>query len=269
MLFSCFSVGDTLTQGSGLSYLYACGCIWCWHFLPCTASPRGVASVLFFNACASGVSGAMVLTVLLLWLTSWPGYYNIRYPWCVWGDLSGSLCDCGGAQGSVRGPGHLCLLGCQVCSRYCICGWWRGQNHGCPHGSEVMGPTHIAAPLPVAIGSPVTGLEPCVPPPLLLLGSLELWAQSTTAGGQELWELPLFSLFHFYMFWYRHCYISHTGRCMDLSGNLVCWTEDTWLSYGCFTSCTLKTREKKESLLLSRCWHHPMWLFNPLYWQLG
>lgn len=63
-----------------------------------------------------------------------------------------------------------------------------------------MGPTHIAALLPVAIGSPVTGLEPRVPPPLLLLGSLELWAQSTTAGGQELWELPLFSLFHFYMF---------------------------------------------------------------------
>ena len=157
MLFSCFSVGDSLTQGSGLSYLYAFGCIWCWHFLPSTASPRGVASVLFFTACASGVSGAMVLTVLLLWLTSWPGYYDIRYPWCVWGDLSGSLCDCGGAQGSVGGPGHLCLLGCQVCSRYCHCGWWRGQNHGRPHGSEVMGPTHIAALLPVAIGSSVTG----------------------------------------------------------------------------------------------------------------
>lgn len=60
-------------------------------------------------------------------------------------------------KGECRGPWSPLSVGLLVCSLCCHCGWWRGQNHGHPHGSEVMGPTHTAAPLPVAVGSSVTG----------------------------------------------------------------------------------------------------------------
>ena len=33
-------------------------------------------------------------------------------------------------------------------------------------------------------------------------------------------------------------------RCVDLSSVLVCWVEEPLLSYGCFTSCGLKSSDK-------------------------
>lgn len=44
-------------------------------------------------------------------------------------------------------------------------------------------------------------------------------------------------------------------RCVDFSDILVCWAETPLLSYGCFTSCGLKERDKR-SLVPPWCWPH-------------
>ena len=76
-------------------------------------------------------------------------------------------------------------------------------------------------------------------PLLRLLRSLELWAQPGPWDCRHF--LTALSCHHLHVFlvhfiqWYR---------CMEFSGNRVCCTEATLLSYGYFTGCRLKEKDK-------------------------
>ena len=89
-------------------------------------------------------------------------------------------------KGECRGPWSPLSVGLSVCSLCCHCGWWRGQNHGHPHGSEVMGPTHTAAPLPVAVGSSVTGARVTCATSSAAAGLF--WSCGLKAPLQEAWN---------------------------------------------------------------------------------
>ena len=73
-------------------------------------------------------------------------------------------------------------------------------------------------------------------------GSLGMKAHLQWPKGQDC-RLCLCCVFQSTYFWIH--------RCMGLFGILVCWAEETLLSYGCFTGWRLKGRDK-ESISL----HH-------------
>ena len=73
------------------------------HFLPSTASSRSVTCSPVVAACASGVTGALLLPVLLLLLDSSlgaPGEWCLH---CAWGHLGHEHCCHGDGRGIVGG----------------------------------------------------------------------------------------------------------------------------------------------------------------------
>lgn len=97
-------------------------------------------------------------------------------------------------------------------------------DHGC-HCSWDSGVLCSATGFSGAVGSPamVSRLGSWVPPPMLQQFCLLFVLQST----------------HFQMY-----------RRVELSGILVCWTEEALLSYGCFTSCRLKERDRASHVTM-------------------
>ena len=88
-------------------------------------------------------------------------------------------------------------------------------------------------------------LESWALPPFCLLSSLGLWAQllqlgvriaGTTSTVHLVCLLCVFQSTHLYMY-----------RCVELFSIMVCWTEETLLSYGNFTGYTLKGWDKRSA----------------------
>ena len=172
-------------------------------------------------ACASRVVGA-----LLLWYC-WhchQGHWDSKRFCCVQDLPSHRLCWWGEGNGEELGQGCLC----------CVWGYVFAGTTALSKGSEWWVPLWLeecghrplccCCPITMARSANVARcLESCVLPPLLLLGSLGLWALLPQPGS---WDC-------------RHCLCSFSGsvfsmcsslptfRCTDvwISGILRCWAE--------------------------------------------
>lgn len=177
-VFIYFSVGGTLAQVSGVSFL---NCLWLCLRVD-TFLCQSVAQYPWYRCCASRVVGVLLQQVSLVLLPGAPGW------WClcnVQDVLSHRFCHCRGSGGGD--PGCWAPVPCLVLGSWApsLQGWGGGPESWVPPQLERWGhrPTASAAQLPVTMGaSVVRSRESCVLPPLLLLGSLELWTQPLWQG---------------------------------------------------------------------------------------
>ena len=186
------------------------------------------------------------LLVPLEWLVPWCCWHNWQHllgTGMVGASTMSGVSWMAGSTATVERGGWswgckyvFCDQGCLVFGHH-HCGWW-GKSHRHLHSwrDRVVGPTATAIWFPV-VRRPVT----CALSPLILLGSLGLWAQ-------PLWQRvsqtpsPLFLCVPLhYMFQSTHSYMF---SCVQFSGVLLFGAEVLLLSYGCFTGCRLKRIDK-------------------------
>lgn len=132
----------------------------------------------------------------------------------------------------------LLLLGMQFC-----CFRWGGKWWLWPHCSAAQLPVATAA-LCAIFPAAARKSKSCVPPPLLLLRSMDLGVQLLRLEGHNHRQPPLlFPQFYLRVFQTTDSYLD-VQIYVEFSGILLCWAESTLLSNICFTSWILKGKDK-------------------------